>query len=674
MPSNFKRITKIRLSVILILLAAVLLFFFDAPLVFDRGADFLNARLGTGFPHYVNIAYRLGLDLQGGTQLIYEADISKIPFGDKASAVEGVRDVIERRVNAFGVAEPVVQINKGQGVWRVIVELAGIKDVKEAIKMIGETPLLEFKEENKEPAREMTPEERLELNKFNKAAKDKANKALQAGLKEANFSQVVKDYTENEVGKDTAGDLGWITKDGSYGFLYEKANGIASGKVYPKVIENDKGLFVLKVNEQRENDKEIRANHILICYQGAERCDKETTKEEAKKQIDELKAKATLFSFIKLAKENSTEPGAKDSAGDLGWFKKGAMVKPFEDVVWPMEKGKISDVVETQFGYHLIYKIDERPIIEYKVAQVFIQTKKESDVLPPSDPWKSTNLTGKQLKSARVEFSQKTGLAEVALAFNDEGKELFGQITERNVGKPVAIFLDGQPISTPRVNEAIKGGEAVITGDFDIAEAKLLAQRLNAGALPVPISLVSQQTIGASLGSESLKQSLNAGLFGFILVILFMILYYRLPGALASIALIIYGVLVLFIFKSIPVTLTLAGIAGFVLSVGMAVDANVLIFERMKEELRVGKPLGTALDEGFKRAWPSIRDGNLTTLITCLILMFFSTGMIKGFAVTLTIGVLMSMFSALVITKNIMLWFVAREKPWQNLWWFGLRK
>jgi protein-export membrane protein SecD len=674
MPSRLKKITKVRLTVALILLAAVLIFFFDAPQVFDRGIDFLNNKLGTGFPHYVNVAYHLGLDLQGGTQLVYEADVSKIPFGDKAGSVEGVRDVIERRVNAFGVSEPVVQINKAQGAWRVIVELAGVKDVKEAIKMIGETPLLEFKEQNDEPARELTPEERTELSKFNKEAKDKAKKALQAALKETDFSKIVKEYTENEVGRDTGGDLGWIQREGQFGFLYEKANGVDVGKVFPKVVENESGLFVMKVNDRRENGKEARANHILICFEGAEKCEKETTKEEAKKIIDDLKAKATPYNFAILAKENSTEPGAKDTSGDLGWFGQGKMVKPFEDALWNLEKGKISDVVETQFGYHLIYKVDERPIIEYKAAVIFVNTKTESDILPPAEPWKATALTGKQLKSARVEFDQRTGTPEVQLAFNDEGKELFGQITEKNVGKQVAIFLDGQSISEPRVNEAIKGGEAVITGSFDIAEAKLLAQRLNAGALPVPINLVSQQTVGASLGSESLQQSLKAGLWGFIFVIVFMILYYRLPGILASLALIIYGVLVLFIFKSVPVTLTLAGIAGFILSVGMAVDANVLIFERMKEDLRVGKPLGTALDEGFKRAWPSIRDGNLTTIITCLILMFFGTGMIKGFAVTLTIGVLMSMFSALVITKHFLLWFVAREKPWKSFWLFGAER
>ena len=259
------------------------------------------------------------------------------------------------------------------------------------------------------------------------------------------------------------------------------------------------------------------------------------------------------------------------------------------------------------------------------------------------------------------------------MQFNDEGKKLFAEITARNVGKPVAIFLDNQPISIPRVNEAITGGEAVITGNFDLTEAKQLTQRLNAGALPVPITLISQQTVGASLGSESLQKSLFAGLIGFVLVIIFMILYYRLPGFLAVVALLVYAVAVLFVFKAIPVTLTLAGIAGFILSVGMAVDANVLIFERMREELKLGKPLGTAIDVGLKRAWPSIRDGNATTLITCFVLAWFGTSSIKGFGITLGIGVILSMLSALFVTKHFMYLFIRDDKKY-NLWWFGLKK
>jgi preprotein translocase subunit SecD len=262
------------------------------------------------------------------------------------------------------------------------------------------------------------------------------------------------------------------------------------------------------------------------------------------------------------------------------------------------------------------------------------------------------------------------------LEFNDEGKTLFAEITKRNVGKPVAIYLDNSPISVPRVNEPITDGRAVISGNFSIQDAKLLAQRLNAGALPVPVQLVSQQTVGATLGGESLKQSLFAGMIGLIAVAFFMILFYRLPGLFAVVALLIYGVIVLFLFKYIPVTLTLSGIAGFLLSIGMAVDANVLIFERMKEEVRDGKPLDLSIQEGFKRAWSSIRDGNLSTLITCFILAWFGTSMIRGFAITLSVGILVSMFSAIVITRQFLKVFVTpkNQGKLKVLWLFGVKK
>jgi preprotein translocase subunit SecD len=247
----------------------------------------------------------------------------------------------------------------------------------------------------------------------------------------------------------------------------------------------------------------------------------------------------------------------------------------------------------------------------------------------------------------------------VGLEFNDEGKKLFAEITERNVGKLVAIYLDHLPISVPVVNEVIRDGRAVISGgSFEgaegLKEAKLLAQRLNAGALPVPIKLISQQSVGASLGKASLDKSFFAAIVGLIVLSLFMILYYRLPGLLAVFSLGIYIMIVISLFELIPITLTLAGIAGFILSIGMAVDANVLIFERMKEELRAGKPLSLAIEEGFVRAWTSIRDSNISSLIICLILFYFGTSIIEGFALTLGIGILISMFSAIIITRTFL--------------------
>jgi len=231
----------------------------------------------------------------------------------------------------------------------------------------------------------------------------------------------------------------------------------------------------------------------------------------------------------------------------------------------------------------------------------------------------------------------------------------------------LAIYIDDMLISAPVVQGKIAGGKAQITGDFTVEEARSLARNLSAGALPVPITLISQQTVGPTLGAISLEKSLTAGMLGFLAVALFMIAFYRMPGLLASIALVIYVSLVLSVFKLVPVTLTLAGIGGFILSVGMAVDANILIFSRMREELRQGKDLGLAIEDGFSRAWSSIRDGNLTTLIVAAILFAFGTSFIKGFALTLSLGILISMFSAIFISKNLLRCFV--QTKLENIKW-----
>jgi preprotein translocase subunit SecD len=264
-----------------------------------------------------------------------------------------------------------------------------------------------------------------------------------------------------------------------------------------------------------------------------------------------------------------------------------------------------------------------------------------------------TDLTGADLKNAGVQFDQ-SGNPEITLKFNSDGAKKFAKITKENIGKPVAIFLDEVPISIPTVQSEIRNGDAVITGQFTIAEAKKLAIQLNAGALPVPITIAEQRNVGATLGTDSIQKSLLAGIIGIILVSLFMIIYYRLPGVLATLALGIYTVSVLAIFKLIPITITLAGIAGFILSIGMAVDANILIFERLKEELREGKTLSAAVEAGFSRAWNSIRDSNVSSIITALILFIFGAGVVKGFAVTLSIGVLVSMFTAITVTRTFL--------------------
>lgn len=267
------------------------------------------------------------------------------------------------------------------------------------------------------------------------------------------------------------------------------------------------------------------------------------------------------------------------------------------------------------------------------------------------DQWLPTGLSGKQLKKATVSFDQTTNAPQISLQFNNEGDDLFAQITERNVGKQVAIFLDDQILSAPTVQQKITGGQAVITGSFTIDEVKQLVSLLNAGALDVPIKLVEQHTVGATLGADSVKKSLVAGVIGLLLVALFMVFNYRLAGFVAVLALIGYALITLALFKFIPVTLTLAGIAGFILSIGMAVDANILIFERLREELREGKDLKIALEEAFRRAWPSVRDSNASTIITCIILYYTTTGSVRGFAFTLALGVIVSLFSSITVSR-----------------------
>ena len=373
--------------------------------------------------------FRFGLDLQGGVSLVYQADLSKISSQDYDEVMAGLRDVIERRVNLFGVTEPVVQTEGRGEEGRLIVELAGIKDPNQAIQIIGQTPFLQFR-------------------------------------------------------------------------------------------------------ETKEN------------YQQA-------------------------------AEQNE-------------------------------------------------------------------------------DPFQNTELTGKYLKKAQVGFDSVTNAPLIQLEFNDEGAKLFEEITARNVGKPLAIFLDYQLLQAPVVQEVISSGQAQISGSFTPQKARELVRALNAGALPVPITLISQQSVGPTLGQVSLEQSLRAGVAGFGFVLLYMLIFYRLPGLVASLALLWYIAVVLAVFKLIPITLSLAGIGGFILSIGMAVDANILVFARMKEELRSQKSFTAALEQGFSRAWPSIRDGNGTTLLVAFILFQFGSSFVKGFAVALSIGIIVSMISALMVTRVLL--------------------
>ncbi len=699
-PSHRGRLWQ---TLILIIVLAGAAFLIDGGDRYNRGASWLSSKTN-GFvqlPTVKNIPFRLGLDLQGGTHLVYKADTSLVPSGDEASAAEGARDVIERRVNAFGVAEPLVEVQKaGVDDYRIIVDLAGIKDVDEAIDMIGETPILEFKEQVF--GRDLTDEEKAKVEEVNSSSKKKAEEVLGKLLSRGDFAKLAAEYDES--GSFDANGK-WIDLESEP----EVAEALKSSRVngLTDIVDTPTGYSIAKLLEKRkaknaltgEEKKQVLARHLLICYQGSEGCDSPLTKEEAYAKIKQIKERATKDNFVQLVKDNSTEPGAETSGGDLGWFGKGVMVKPFEDTVFEQKEGTISYVVETKFGYHLIYKEDERILDEYRVQEIFVAKMNKEDLTGTGENWVNTKLTGKYLKRSTVQFDPQTGRPEVSLEFDSEGADLFEELTGKNIGKPIAIFLDGEVISAPTVNTKISGGQAVISGSFNIVEARDLSQRLNAGALPVPVTLVSQQTVGATLGKASIAQSLQAGIWGVLLVALFMIAFYRLPGLASVFALGVYGSVLLAFFKcwgiaaaalilaaivyskpkgpalglsllgffvwlamvfkfpifwSMPVTLTLPGIAGLILSIGMAVDANILIFERLKEELREGRDIDKAVEVGFKRAWPSIRDGNMSTILTCLILYAFSTGMVKGFAVTLTLGILISMFSAITITRSVL--------------------
>lgn len=318
---------------------------------------------------------------------------------------------------------------------------------------------------------------------------------------------------------------------------------------------------------------------------------------------------------------------------------------------------ELPGVTDTQEAITLI---GQTPVLEFRMLKKGLEVPETG--LPTDDTntyFEPAAITGKHLASAQLQFDQSVAARPndpvVVLNFNSEGSDIFARLTRDNVGEFFGIFLDGVPISIPVIREAIPGGTAIISGNFEAQEAKELARNLNYGALPVPIELIGTQTISGTLGAEATQRGVMAALWGMIAVALFMILWYRLPGLIAVVALSFYVAVVLALFQWIPVTLTAAGIAAFILSVGMAVDANVLIFERMKEELRSGKNTRDAISSGFARAWTSIRDSNTSSIITAVILFWFGTSLIKGFALVFGIGVIVSMLSAITVSRIFML-------------------
>lgn len=339
--------------------------------------------------------------------------------------------------------------------------------------------------------------------------------------------------------------------------------------------------------------------------------------------------------------------------------------------------GVAETVVQKQGENRLVVEIPA--VKDLKQAKKFLGETAElsfkKELKDDTGKWVDTGLTGNDLNRATLSTSTN-GQWVVDLEFNDKGTKKFADLTQQLVGKPMAIFFNGEMTSAPVIREPILGGRAQISGGdngFAYEEAKEMVDLLNAGALPVPAKIIEENTVGPTLGADSIAKSKVAGIIGLGLVMIFMVAYYRLPGLIADVALIIYSLLLFALFKQIPVTLTLAGIAGFILSIGMAVDANILIFERTKEELRAGRSLFTAINAGFDRAFTSIFDSNMSTIITCIILYCLGTSVVKGFALTLALGTAVSMFSAITITKNFMhLIFGTGELKYPAL--FGLRK
>ena len=670
-PEKRKSITKKSIYTKLGWLALLLVV--SGSVAYSAPANWLLSKasgvIGTEIPA-IDKPFVLGLDLQGGTHLEYEADVSKVSPSDRNESLEGVRDVIERRINTLGVSEPLIQTTQAGDSWRVTVELAGISDINDAINLIGETPILEFKEPSTEAARELTDEERAQMEADNIDSKQRALGLLERAKNGEDFEALAKEFTENEQYKALGGDVGLVNENVEFSEIGEHVYGEPAGTVLEELVDMNRSFAVVKVeNVESSGDIEIHARHLLIGFAGSALEGATRSKEEARALIEELRAKATSENFEILVQDNSEEPSADEMGGDLGYFGKGIMIPEFEEVVFAQDTGTISDVVETAFGYHLIQKIDEREKKNIRLRIIEINKTVETDIVP-QDIWRNTQLTGKQLQSAAVEFDQNTGSVQVSLQFDNEGGDLFAELTKKNIGQQIAIFLDGEVISAPVVQTEILGGRAVISGNFSIDEAKLLSRRLQAGALPIPIELIAQNTVGPTLGAVSLQKSLVAGLIGFLLVALYMLIIYRLPGFTAILSLFLYAAISSAIFKLIPVTLTLSGIAGFILSIGIAVDANVLVFERLKEELKEGKSTTAALEDAFRRAWPSIRDGHVTVLISCAVLFWFTSSIIKGFALTLGVGTLLSLFTAIVTTRTILRFMLRTKLAEMNFLYF----
>lgn len=727
-------------KILALLVMTLFLAWFDAP-------NNIQSKLISFTPDAIlNRKVHLGLDLQGGSQLDYKIDLRKVPSDDRESIVDGVLGVIEKRVNGLGIAEPSIYTSSIGDETHIIVEIAenttfSDEDIKTYLKTtktvesltddekkhislekakatVGKTIQLEFKEKKES----LDPQEKDKI-------KESANIVLEE-INSENFAFIGKEEEQANPGKVTYEEVDFKFESDIQSSLSDVLKTLKADEVNTKLVETggtyildnssgqlveNTGLSIVKLIEEKEeikNAKEVETSHILISWKNAEKADASITRTEdeayetAKEVLAKLQNTETPAKFEDLAKEYSDDSSNKETGGKLdeAVSETAPYVKEYIDAALALEKeGDLSEITKTQFGYHII-KAD-KILTDVKEKQFKYETITYSTV---PDPWKDTGLTGEHFVRADVQINDYLQ-PYVSIQFNDAGGKLFEELTSKNIGKQIAIFVGGELISAPNVKSKISGGSAIIEGNFTTDEAKNLARDLNTGAIPAPIILTGEYTIGATLGQEALTKSVKAGAIGFFLVLVFMVLVYRLPGIVAGFALVSYitilvaliksnlplgyallislGIFFFLIYKIVnnkdtgwekfmsfilscagfffltyllksPVTLTLAGIAGIIMSIGMAVDANVLIFERVKEELRDGKTLKNSIDSGFIRAWSAIRDSNFTTLLTCGILFYFGSSIIKGFAFNLAAGILVSMFTAITITRTVLYAFV----------------
>ena len=530
----------------------------------------------------------LGLDLQGGSHLVYEAALRDSETGELMEVtddqMQSLVRTIERRINSSGLGEPIIQI---LGNNRLLVQLPGIRDPGRAKTLIGETARLEFKHR-------VIDVDPIPLDQI--TSSDIAS--ITADDLRPSDSKLLSELTETELNEEAV----YIPS------LVMDFTGIGSEKFQQVVL----GLQIsMAISMDAANKGEMLPPDTLdLSVSGME---------ELRYQIsgDQILRIGTSTRYVIPLPAGNTEMGSAIS----------------------------TDTAKQKLG--------PSPVANLQLKKGYMDEE--------------IGLSGDDLENAYPSQHQSSGAPIVNIEFNEKGTKLFGKLTEDIYRKQqetgfrdqIAIILDGQQLIAPVVHTPITAGTAIIQGpDFTIERVKDLSLLLESGRLPIPIELIQERDVDAILGADSLRKSVIAGIVGLLLVLLFMTLYYRIPGLVASVALIIYAMIVLTIFKMIPVTLTLSGVAAAILSIGMAVDANILIFERMKDELRAGRTMLSSINIGFNRAWPAIRDGNVSTLITCAILYWFSEQLgatiVQGFAVTLAIGVLISMFSAIVVSRTLM--------------------